>query len=157
MVSGCGACVIASGGSCLRCRPSLCLLCPLYPLLPLLPTLYSSSSHAFPLLLVLYGLVAPTRDLHGLANPHGSWVWVAVGMGVGWNFPTCQKPVPMGRVVWVGVGFFSGPPPPPPMTSDSMKRLYSQVTVAQPMRLVLSFPVSSLPALPFLCSSYWVS
>ena len=85
------------------------------------------------------------RDLHGLANPHESRVRVAAGMGVGWKFPTCQKPLPMGRVVWVAVGFFSGPPPPPPLpttSSNTMRRLYSQVTVAQPMWVVLSFSVS---------------
>ena len=52
------------------------------------------------------GVPGAFRDLHGLANPYGSWVWVAVGMGVGWKFPTCHKPLPTGQVAWVDIGFF---------------------------------------------------
>ena len=46
------------------------------------------------------------RDLHGLANLHGSWVQIAAGMGAGWKFPTRQKPLPAGQVARVSMGFF---------------------------------------------------
>ena len=46
------------------------------------------------------------RDLHRLANLHGSQVQVAAGTGAGWKFPTHQKPLPAGWVAWVDTGFF---------------------------------------------------
>jgi hypothetical protein len=77
-----------------------------------------------------------TRENHGVGNPYGSRVRVAPGTGTGWKFPTRKKPVPAGRVRWVGAGFFFVmstripppsrlPPPPLPSASDP------QVTVAK--------------------------
>jgi hypothetical protein len=54
----------------------------------------------------IYGL--GHRENHELCNLCGSQVRVGAGTGVGWNFPTHQKPVPVGRVAQVGTGFFSG-------------------------------------------------
>lgn len=60
------------------------------------------------------------RENHRLGNPYGSQVQVGADTGMGWNFPTCQKPIPVGQVVHVGMGFFSGPLLLLMMTSDSL-------------------------------------
>jgi hypothetical protein len=55
----------------------------------------------------------------------------APGTGTGWTFPTHEKPVPAGRVRWVGAGFFFVtesyisplsplPPPLPPSANDQV-------------------------------------
>ena len=49
-----------------------------------------------------------SRECHGLANPRGSWVQVAAGVGAGCKIPTRDQPSPAARVTQTRCGFAIG-------------------------------------------------
>ena len=50
------------------------------------------------------------REYHGLANPHGSRVWVVTGAGAGCKIPTHDQPSPAAQVTQTRCGLSFSPP-----------------------------------------------